>query len=183
MPPLAERHAVMFLGGFEHLPNVDAAILLVREVMPRVWAAVPDAEALIVGSDPTPEVLALAGDRVTVTGWVPDLAPWFARSRMTLSALRYGSGLKGKIVASLEAGVPVVTTAIGNEGLDLRDGHEALLGETPDELAAAAIRLLTEPDLAEALAAAGSAWVHGRLTRDAARATVAAALGQRWTVR
>jgi O-antigen biosynthesis protein len=167
----------MFLGGFEHVPNVDAARFLVREVMPRVWCDVPRAEVLLVGSDPTPEVLALAGERVTVTGYVPDLAPWFGRSRMTLSALRYGSGLKGKIVASLEAGVPVVTTAIGNEGLDLRDGVEALLGETPDELAAAATRLFTEPGLAGALAAAGSAWLAGHLTHDAARTALLAAFG------
>jgi glycosyltransferase involved in cell wall biosynthesis len=175
-PALADRRAVMFLGGFEHLPNIDAARILVEEVMPLVWAEAPDVEALIVGSDPTPEVLALAGPRVQVTGYVPDLAPWFGRSRMTLSALRYGAGLKGKIVTSLEAGVPVVTTAIGNEGLDLRDGVEALIAEAPAELAEAALRLLRDPELAASLAAAGAARVARRFSREEAREALRAAL-------
>jgi glycosyltransferase involved in cell wall biosynthesis len=166
----------MFLGGFEHLPNIDAVLVLVREVMPLVWRQVPDAHALIVGSHPTAEVLALAGDRVTVTGHVPDLGPVFAQARMTVSALRFGAGLKGKIVTSLMAGVPVVTTAIGNEGLDLLDGEEALLAETPDRLADAVVRLLTEPGLAERLAAAGHARVAAGWTRDSARAALRAAL-------
>lgn len=175
-PPLAERRDVMFLGGYEHLPNVDAARLLATDIMPRVWAAVPDARLLLVGADPPPAVLALAGERVEVTGFVPDLATCYARARLTLSPLRYGAGLKGKIVSSLEAGVPVVTTAMGNEGLGLRDGVEALLAETPADLAAAAVRLLADPDLATALADAGRAFVLGRLSRERARATLHAAL-------
>jgi GT2 family glycosyltransferase/glycosyltransferase involved in cell wall biosynthesis len=177
-PPLDERTGVMFLGGFEHLPNIDAAEVLVRDVMPRVWAEVPEARVLIVGSDPTPDVLALAGDRVEVTGYVPDLGPVFARSRMTVSALRYGAGLKGKIVTSLEAGVPVVTTAIGNEGLDLRDGEEALLGETPDELAAAVVRLFREPGLAARLATGGHARVAQGFSREAVRTALRTALDE-----
>jgi glycosyltransferase involved in cell wall biosynthesis len=151
---------------------------LVRDVMPRVWAEVPEARVLIVGSDPTPDVLALAGDRVEVTGYVPDLGPVFARSRMTVSALRYGAGLKGKIVTSLEAGVPVVTTAIGNEGLDLRDGEEALLGETPDELAAAVVRLFREPGLAARLATRGHARVAQGFSREAVRTALRTALDE-----
>ena len=175
-PPLAERHGVMFLGGFEHVPNIDAARLLVEEIMPRVWSQVPEATALIVGSDPTPAIRALAGDRVEVTGHVPDLGPVFARSRMTVSALRFGAGLKGKIVTSLEAGVPVVTTAIGNEGLDLIDGEEALIAETPDALAAAVVRLFQEEGLAERLAIAGQARVTRAFSRASARSALRAAL-------
>jgi GT2 family glycosyltransferase len=180
-PPLGERQTVMFLGGFAHLPNVDAALLLVRQVMPLVWSELPSTHVLIVGDAPPPEVLALASDRVEVTGHLPSLDGAFARARMTVSPLRYGSGVKGKIITSLSAGVPVVTTQIGNEGLDLRDGVEALLGETPQELAAQVVRLFREPDLPDALAAAGRRFLDERFSADRTRRTLLDALGPRST--
>jgi glycosyltransferase involved in cell wall biosynthesis len=175
-PPLAERRAVMFLGGYEHLPNVDAAELLAGAIMPLVWASAPDVTLLLVGADPPPSVRALAGPRVEVTGHAPDLAPLYARARLTLSPLRYGAGLKGKIVSSLEAGVPVVTTPTGDEGLGLAQGTEAFIGATPDELAGHALRLLGDAHLAEAMAAAGRAWVEARFSRERARTTLHAAM-------
>ena len=175
-PPLDHRHALMFLGGFDHLPNVDAAATLVHEVMPIVWRSAPDVRVLIVGNEPSPAVLALAGDRVEVTGFVPDLAPWYAQARVTVSPLRYGAGLKGKIVSSLEAGVPVITTTIGNEGLDLEPGVEALLGDTPDTLAAHVVRVFSEPGLAQTLADAGWQAIAQRFSRDRALVALTASL-------
>jgi GT2 family glycosyltransferase len=176
-PPLAERRAVLFLGAFDHLPNVDAATVLVREVMPLVWERVPDARVLLVGGYVTPEVAALASRRVEVTGHAPDLAPLWARARMSVSPLRYGAGVKGKIVSSLEAGVPVVTTAVGNEGIRLAAGVEALIGETPAELAAHVLALYADPARATALAEAGRRVVHERFSVARARADLFAALG------
>jgi GT2 family glycosyltransferase/glycosyltransferase involved in cell wall biosynthesis len=168
-PPLEERRDVIFIGAYDHQPNVDAAIVLVREIMPLVWERVPDAHVALIGDFVPPEVAALAGERVSVPGHVPDLAPWWARARMSVSPLRYGAGVKGKIVASLEAGVPVVTTAVGNEGIALRPGVEALIGETPAELAAAIVRLYEEPETLTALARAGHAVIEGRFSEAHAR--------------
>lgn len=167
--PAAVQDAIIFVGGFGHPPNVDAAVWMVREIMPLVWAQAPDVHLLLVGSAPPTEVLALAGPRVEVTGFVPDIAPLYARSRMSVSPLRYGAGVKGKIVASLQAGVPVVTTAIGNEGLDLVPGSEALVADTAAMLAAAILDLWRDPAMQDRLARAGQAVLRDRYSDAAAR--------------
>ncbi len=172
----AERHAVLFVGGYDHPPNVDAARWLVQEIMPLVWRDVPDAVLILGGSKPPQELLALAGPNIEVPGWVADLAPLYARARMSLSPLRFGAGVKGKIVESLQAGVPVVTTMIGNEGLRLTPGQQLLVGDTAEALARHAVDLLQHPDRCAALAEAGSQAVRSQFSEQAMRRALLLAL-------
>ena len=167
---LVVRRDILFIGGFKHPPNVDAALWLGSDIMPLVWREVPDAQLILVGDAPTEAVRVLGADkRVEVTGYVPELTPYFDRARVSISPLRYGAGVKGKIVSSLEAGIPVITTAVGNEGIALVDGQEVLLGETPEELAAAVLRLLHDPALCASLSAAGVKVIRERFSEDLAR--------------
>ena len=170
------RRAVLFVGGYDHPPNVDAARWLAEDIMPLVWQAAPDAVLLLAGSKPPPALLALANERVEVPGWVPDLAPFYARARLSLNALRYGAGVKGKIIASLQAGVPVVTTPVGNEGLGLPHNEAALVGGAAVELAAHAAALLNDAALCARLSAAGAALVRARFGEDVMRRALLAAL-------
>lgn len=115
-----ERHGVVFVAGFAHGPNADAATWLVQDIMPHVWRARPDAHLWLVGSSPTPEVHALAGERVTVTGYVSDeeLLRHYGTARVAIVPLRAGAGMKGKVVEALYHGLPLVTTPVGAQGLD-----------------------------------------------------------------
>ncbi|MBE7212829.1 MAG: glycosyltransferase, partial [Gluconacetobacter diazotrophicus] len=144
-----------------------------------VWRDHPDATALIVGNEPPAEVRALADadPRVLVTGFVPELEPWYARSRVSLSPLRYGAGVKGKIVGAMQQGLPVVTTACGNEGIQLRNGVEALIADDAAGLAAAVSALLSDPDRCRDLAVAGAAVVRERFSAERARSVLLALLG------
>ncbi len=134
------RHDLLFVAGFAHPPNVDAARWLVDSIMPLVWAEQPDARLSLVGSNPTSEVRALAGDRIEVTGFVEDaeLARRYATSRVAVVPLRYGAGVKSKVVEALQQGLPLVTTSVGAQGLT---GVEAACG-VADEAQAIAARLL-----------------------------------------
>lgn len=152
-----EREGILFVGGFEHLPNVDAAICLVRDVMPQVWSELGDIQVTIVGSQPPPEVRALASSRVDVAGWVEDLDPLLRRSRLMVAPLRFGAGVKGKVTQCLAIGLPVVTTTLGAEGLHVKDGESALIADQPAELAARVIRGYRDVALWERLSAAGQA--------------------------
>ena len=157
--PPTDRSGILFVGGFEHTPNVDAAIRLVKEVMPAVWRDLGDVQVTIVGSAPPPEVEALASPLVDVTGWVEDLHPLLDSSRLMLAPLRYGAGVKGKITQSLAAGLPVVTTPIGAEGLEDQDEPCMLVAEDPQELAAHAIRVYEDDQLWRDLSRAGQALI------------------------
>ncbi len=174
--PLPLREEIIFVGGYGHVPNVDAAKVLVEEVMPLVWAQVPEARAMLIGSRPPPEVQQLARDRVEVIGFVPQLEPYYARARMSVSPLRYGAGVKGKIVSSLEQGVPVVTTPIGSEGIGLKPGVEVLVGTTPAEIAAHVVRLYKDDALLLSLAEAGRRVIDTRFNEAKAREAFLAAL-------
>ncbi len=90
-----------------------------------------------------------------MTGWVKDLAPLYASSRVMVAPLRYGAGMKGKVTQSLAAGLPVVTTSIGAEGLDVVDGRDMLIGEDPHALAERIVRLVRDDELWLALSQAG----------------------------
>ena len=173
----AERRTVLFVGGYDHLPNVDAARWLAAEIMPLVWELVPDTVLILAGSKPPAEVRELAGPRVEVPGWVADLGPLYARARLSLSPLRFGAGVKGKIIESLQHAVPVVTTAIGNEGLHLAHGVDVLIGDTAEALARHAVELLQDPDRCTRLAEAGAVALRSRFGEDAMRSALRAALG------
>ena len=163
------RKEMVFVGGFGHTPNVDAAIWLVGEILPLVWKQAPDARLLIIGSNPPNAVKALAGHRVKVVGYVPEIEPYYARARISVNPLRYGAGVKGKIVASLRAGVPVVTTPIGNEGIGLRDGIDGFVAEPPAELAERIVTLYRDDDLCSKFSESGRSLIQQRFSAAKAR--------------
>jgi GT2 family glycosyltransferase len=148
----AQRRDVLFLGNYTHEPNVDAALWLAREIMPYVWEQLPDVRLVLAGADPNPQILKLASERVTVTGYVPDVSHLFDSARVFAAPLRFGAGMKGKIVQSLAHALPVVTTAIGAEGIGLANERNALIREDARPFADALVRLYTDRDLWNTLA-------------------------------
>jgi O-antigen biosynthesis protein len=150
-----ERSGLLFVGGFEHVPNIDAAHYMAHEVMPRVWRSIPDATLTIVGSHAPSEVVALESEGIQVPGWVEDLTPLLNAHLAMVAPLRFGAGMKGKVTQSLGAGLPVVTTSIGAEGLSVVDGRELLIADDPDGFAERVLRLHREPETWRKLSESG----------------------------
>jgi GT2 family glycosyltransferase/glycosyltransferase involved in cell wall biosynthesis/SAM-dependent methyltransferase len=179
--PPEERSGILFVGGFEHVPNVDAVLRLIRDVMPRVWSELPDMKLTIVGPSPPPEVQALAAPLVDILGWVEELQPLLERSRVMAAPLRFGAGMKGKVTQCLAVGLPVVTTAIGAEGLDVRDGESMLIADEPDELADCIVRLCRDDELWRRVSLAGQSVVAAACSPQAIEVEMRLLLGERAT--
>ena len=137
----AARGGLVFLGSYLHRPNVDAVHYFMREIYPAVCAAIPSIKVNIVGAAAPPEFERYASATVTITGYLADLAPLFQQSRIFVAPLRFGSGMKGKIGEALSYGLPVVTTSVGAEGMELTNEQEVLIADDTQEFAAAVIRL------------------------------------------
>lgn len=127
--PFEKREGILFIGGYKHEPNTDAVKWLVQEIMPLVWDKLGNVPLYLLGSDPNQEVLQLASENVLVPGYLNDVSDYFFSSRIFVAPLRYGAGMKGKIGQSLEYGLPVVSTVIGTEGMDLTDGKNVLVAD------------------------------------------------------
>ncbi len=155
VPPVEGRKDVLFVGGFEHPPNADAVTYLVREVMPHVWQQRADVSVTIVGGSAPPAVEGLASSRVHIKGWVADLEPILQSARTMVVPVRYGAGVKGKITQGLAAGLPVVTTRVGAEGLDGQDGKNMLIGDDPHALAERIVKVVEDDELWRMLSLGG----------------------------
>ena len=131
----ATKPAMAFIGGYGHPPNIDAAQWAVQQIMPLVRLQVPGIELLLVGSRMPSEVSSLAAKDIVPLGFVPSLDSVFERVRLTIAPLRFGAGLKGKVLESMAAGVPCVMTPVAAEGLDLPEELAWLVGDEPDLLA------------------------------------------------
>jgi GT2 family glycosyltransferase/glycosyltransferase involved in cell wall biosynthesis len=138
------RRDIMFLGGYRHTPNIDAAMFLVKEVWPLARGKLPGAKLLIVGAHPTTEVKALAAEDVIVTGMVEDLRPCFDQTRVFAASIRYGAGVKGKVAQAMAYGVPVVATTIAAEGMFLEDGRDVVIADDAAAFAQALIDLYND---------------------------------------
>lgn len=116
---LHRRSGLLFVAGFAHDPNVDAALWFVEQVLPLIRAHKPDIKVSLVGSNPKPEVQALASDTIHVPGYVTDeeLEMYYAHARAVVAPLRFGAGMKGKVVEAMRFGVPLVTSPAGAQGL------------------------------------------------------------------
>jgi GT2 family glycosyltransferase/glycosyltransferase involved in cell wall biosynthesis/SAM-dependent methyltransferase len=175
---LAERRDLIFVAGFAHAPNIDAARWFVAEVFPRVLAVAPDTRLFLVGSNPTDEVKSLAGDAVTVTGFVSDeeLARRYRASRVAVAPLRYGGGMKGKVIESMLFGLPCVTTATGAQGLcDARAFLQ--VSDDPADMAAKIVTLLKDDELWEKASLMSQAFVRERFSEAALWSIVSCDMG------
>jgi len=147
------RNGLLFVGNFNHPPNVDAIHYFVREVFPLITTVIPDITLTIVGNNPPKEITALDGPRIRVTGYVPSTEPYLRNARVSIVPLRYGAGMKGKIGEAMAHGLPVVTTSIGAEGMGLVHGQTALIADTPREFADAVLALYDDERAWERIAA------------------------------
>jgi O-antigen biosynthesis protein len=142
VPAWAERDGLFFVGNFYHRPNKDAVRFLCREIMPRIWMAMPAISLTIAGYALPDELRKLAEERIFFAGHVPDTAPYLRSHRISVAPLRFGAGLKGKVGEALAAGVPVVTTPIGAEGIPLQENPDYLLvAGDAESFAEAVVRL------------------------------------------
>jgi glycosyltransferase involved in cell wall biosynthesis len=161
--PAGGSRSVLFVGGFGHPPNVEAALRLGRAVFPAVRSRVPGARLEIVGADPPAAVRALAAEGVIVTGRVPDVRPHLDGAAVVVAPLSLGGGVRVKVLEALAAGKPLVATPRALAGIDLEPGEHALVGETDAELADAIAALLEDPPRAHELGAAARAWASENL--------------------
>ncbi len=175
--PFEGRRGVLFVGGFAHPPNRDAAHWLVEEIMPRLHRELPGMPLHLVGSIPDDERASLQREHVHVHGQVAELGPWMESCLVAAAPLRTGAGVKGKVNSAMSHGVPVVATPMAAEGMHLVDGHDVLVAETAGQFAAAIVRLAREPELWERLSANGQENIRQHFSRDRAREALRRALG------
>jgi glycosyltransferase involved in cell wall biosynthesis len=176
-PTAASRQGVAFLGSYAHLPNRDAAELLIGGIMPEVQAADPSITLTLAGSDMPEALLAAGGPGIIVLGGVADPQSVYEAARLTVAPLRYGAGLKGKVLESLAAGVPCLISPIAAEGMDLPAALGPLVVDIVG-MAAAILRLHADPALCDRLGAAGVAWVGETFSAARIDVGIRAALAQ-----
>ena len=171
------RRDLVFVGGFQHPPNADAVTWFVRDVFPRVRAALPDCRFHVIGSKVPASIRALADEHVVVHGYVEDIAPYMDRCRASVAPLRYGAGVKGKVNMAMSYGLPVVATPMAVEGMHVVAGEDVLVAADAAAFADAVIRVYGDEALWNRLSARGLDNVRRYFSFDAAREAVQRILG------
>ncbi len=170
------RHGLMFIGGFMHQPNEDGVVWFVEKILPLVHKEIPEVKFYVVGSHPSEAVKALASPDIVVTGYVEDVSPYFEGTRVFVSPLRYGAGIKGKIGQSMSYGLPVVTTSIGAEGMGLVDGQNCLICDDEEEFARRVVEVYNDRELWMRLSQNGTEHVMRCFSPEAVKAQLQAVL-------
>jgi polysaccharide biosynthesis protein PslH len=146
--PPPDARTVVYFGLLSTIPNVDAVIHFVHDIWPRIAEANPEARCKIIGGRPPPLLLALAGPRVELTGFVSDLRPHLAAAAAVVVPLRLGGGTRLKIVEAMAMGKAIVSTTLGAEGIEAVAGHDLLVEDEAKAFADAVNLLLAQPGLA-----------------------------------
>ena len=167
--PFALRRDWLFIGGFQHKPNVDAVLFFVKEIYPLVRDRLPDTKFYIIGDKAPPEIVALASDRIIMAGLQRNVRSFFDSVRLSVAPLRFGAGIKGKINQSMAFGVPVVATSIAVEGMNLADHEQVLVADEPEDFARALIELYESEDLWKRLSQNGIRKTQELYSTDVAR--------------
>ena len=167
--PFEARRGLVFIGAYQHKPNLDGLRWFVHEVMPRLRADLPGVDLTVIGADPPPEALALSAPDVRIAGYVPNLGQVYHACRLSIAPLRFGAGVKGKVLLSLGYGVPVVVTRLAAEGSHLMDGESARLADTPTDFARAVVEVYTRPEVWRRLSRGGLETVARHFSFSSAR--------------
>jgi GT2 family glycosyltransferase/glycosyltransferase involved in cell wall biosynthesis len=170
--PFAERHDLVFVGGFQHPPNTDAVSWFARDVFPLIRTELPNVRFHVIGSNVPDAIRALADEHVIVHGYIEDITPYMDGCRVSVAPLRYGAGVKGKVNLAMSYGLPVVATTIAVEGMHVNAGTDVLVGDDAARFAAMVVLVYRDEVLWSTLSANGLANVERHFSFAAARAAV-----------
>ncbi|MGC4087196.1 MAG: glycosyltransferase [Polyangiaceae bacterium] len=154
-PSQRSGYELLFVGVLGHPPNAAAARYLAREVLPRVRHVEPRATLTLCGADPSPDVLALAGEGVQVTGRVANVGPYLERAAVYVNAVQEGAGTSLKVLETLASGLPLVSTANGVRGFALVSGEHYLRAESAAQFAQAIVSCLAARSTCDGMARRG----------------------------
>lgn len=153
---------ILTMGTLYYPPNADGIRWFIQEVFPLVRETIPDVTLTIVGKNPPKDFQKLAADEysgIVVTGFVPDLDPYFARSTLTVVPVRAGGGMRVRILEAFARAAPVITTTVGLEGIDACPGRDVLVADDPREFAGSVLDLLQDKNLQQQLSENGRKFV------------------------
>jgi len=163
----SERRDLFFIGGFAHSPNVDAVKWLAKDILPLLREKLPGIQVHVAGSGVTSEIKALEGNGLIIEGRISDeqLEQFYAQCRVNIVPLRYGAGIKGKVVESMRFGLPVVTTSCGAEGI-MNAENCLIVADTAEEIAEKIAALYMDEEKLRAVSAAGIDYVRENYSQD-----------------
>lgn len=144
--PVMQRSDICFVGGFNHPPNVDAVLFFISNIWPLVLNQLPNCRFVIAGSNVPDSILNNASENIIIKGFIPELGELFENIRLSVAPLRFGAGMKGKVVSSLSYGVPVIATTIATEGMAITSGKEAIIVDEPERFAQAIVDIYTSQE-------------------------------------
>jgi O-antigen biosynthesis protein len=170
--PFNERNGILFIGGFRHPPNLDAITWYVENVLPIIRQKAPQLITTIIGSNAPPSLQKFAAKDFVIAGFVEDVTEHYHNAKLSISPLRYGAGVKGKVNLSMQYGVPVVATPVSTEGMYLEDGVNVLVADSPEAFADAVIRLHTDEAVWNRLRQGGLENIERYFSRQCARAAL-----------
>lgn len=162
-----KKFDLLFTGNMSYPPNVNGVEYLVRQILPLVHASRPETRLMIAGANPSPAVLALASDKVEVSGWVEDIRECYAASRVFIAPMQIGTGLQNKLLEAMAMQLPCITSPLANKALNAIDGVDILVGTTPAEYARHIIALLDDPEKEKEIALNGQRFVLSNYNWDA----------------
>ncbi len=174
----SQRRDLIFVGSYRHDPNVDAVEYFAADIMPLLADRLEGVSFIAAGSNPPPSVTGLAGPRIRVPGFLPDIEGPLMNARVMVAPLRYGAGLKGKIVSAMACGLPVVTTSIGAEGMALTPGEHVLVADGAEAFADSVVQLYQDEALWRRLSEAGLDYVARTTSRAAGMRILTDILGR-----
>lgn len=157
-----KTNGLLFMGSMNYFANEDAALFLIREVMPIISKKIPDLKLYIVGNDPGKELQKYNSENIIITGFVPDMYPYLAKSRIAVAPLRYGTGIQNKVLDAMVVGIPQIVSARAAEGLGNLSGKEFVISECEKrEFSDNIINLWNDYDLQDQLVRNGREYVLG----------------------
>jgi len=166
-PSVCEKeYDLLFTGNMSYLPNTLSAELLAGEILPLLHKSVPGINLMIAGANPSAKVAALDSEFVKVSGWVDDIRECYNKSRIFVAPMQIGTGLQNKLLEAMAMGMPCITSDLANNALGAKDGKEIMVCRTNEEYVSAIIKLKSEKEVADRIAAAGRAFVAGKYKWD-----------------
>jgi glycosyltransferase involved in cell wall biosynthesis len=143
----ASKKDIIFIGGFNHKPNEDAVVWFIENIFPLIKKNITEARFIILGSNPTETITKLKSEDIIVTGFIKNIDPYFQNAKVFVAPIRYGAGLKGKIIHAMSFGLPIVTTSIGAEGMNLAKNEIVKVADNPKDFAKKVIELYLSNEL------------------------------------